>query len=80
MGICYLLFHVYPEAHWAVLETEIINKYPVAFKLFFCLYIFLTSAFHQFLSFALACCSVALCFCFLIPSNSPVLHGSVSRL
>ena len=38
MGICYLLFHVYPEglALGTVLETGIINKYPkVALKLFF---------------------------------------------
>ena len=77
MGICYLLFHVYPEglALGTVLETEIINKYPkVALKLFFfCPHYFsvpLLPAFQQFLFFALA---VVLWLCVSasqIPSNS----------
>ena len=61
--------------HWAVLETEIINKYPtVALQLFFFLppyfSVSLLPAFHQFLFFALA---VVLWLCVSasqIPSNS----------
>ena len=90
MGICYLLFHMYPEglALGTVLETEIINKYPkVALKLFFffapiiSLFLYFQPSSNSFSLLSLLFCG----FVFLLP-RFPVIpspsssFGSVSRL